>query len=144
LLASAAPGCSQDAPETRVRETLSRATEAAASRDVPTLRGLISEGYEDGAGRRRRDIEDALRVWLLRHRNVHVFTLVSEVELASPGRAAADLIVALTGRPVSRPSELREVRADVYRIDLELRDEDGTWRVSRADWQRSTLDDLMP
>ena len=40
--------------------------------------------------------------------------------------------------------ELRTVRADVYRFDLELLDEGGgEWRLISGDWRPAGLDDFL-
>ena len=45
--------------------------------------------------------------------------------------------------PVGVLPDLRNLSADVYRFELTLVDEDGTWRVHRAAWAPATVKDLL-
>ena len=45
-------------------------------------------------------------------------------------------MAAITGSPISGPEELAGLRADVYKIDMDLDDEgDGDWRLVWAHWR---------
>jgi hypothetical protein len=39
--------------------------------------------------------------------------------------------------------DVRNLSADVYRFELTLGDESGTWRVQRAAWSPATVKDLL-
>jgi hypothetical protein len=53
------------------------------------------------------------------------------------------VLVALAGTPIHDPSALLGVRADLYRFDVRLRDEDGHWRVTSAEWQPASAADFQ-
>jgi hypothetical protein len=53
------------------------------------------------------------------------------------------MFAALASVPGGVLPDLKNLSADVYRFDLTLADEDGTWRVVRAAWSPATVKDLL-
>lgn len=78
----------------------------------------------------------------LQNRGIHLLTRVSEVAVAPPGEARAVAFVAMAGTPIDSAATLADVRADLWRFDVTLREEDGEWRVVRADWRPASAEDF--
>lgn len=126
-----------------MRTAIAAAEDAAQERDIAALRAWIAEPYRDERGRTKRDIEDFLRFWLLRSQKLYVLTRVTEVGIdPETMRARASVFTALASQPIESTGALRDIRADLYWIDLELEPIDGAWRVVAADWRLATLGDL--
>jgi hypothetical protein len=79
----------------------------------------------------------------MQHSAVYLLTRVSALELSAPGEAHAQVLVAMAGTPIADASALLGVRADLYRFDVKLREEDGDWRVTAAEWQPATAADFV-
>jgi hypothetical protein len=129
-------------PEDHVRAVLDALVEGARSRDAAALREHVSEAYADGRGNDKRELVALATFHFLRNSSLHLLTRVRGVELPAPGEARAQVAVALAGRPISGPAALPGLRAEVYRFDFALREEDGVWRVTRADWEPGSLLDF--
>lgn len=144
LIGAGALACGGDAasPEAQVRATLAAAESAAEARDAAALKEWISEAYHDDAGNDRRAVGALVGMHLLQQRSVHLLTRTVSLEIPRPGEATAQVLVAMAGSPIDGPELLAGVRADLYRFDLELRDEDGSWRVVSAAWRPAALDDF--
>jgi hypothetical protein len=144
LVSALALGCSGDAetPEDQVRRVIDALQAAAEARDVGAMKEQLSESYKDAQGNDRRTVLGMATGHFMRNKSVYVFSRIVAVEIAEPGLARAEALVALAGRPVKDLSALAQVRADLYRFDLRLRDERGTWRVISAAWQPATLSDF--
>jgi len=72
-----------------------------------------------------------------RHRGVHLFTVIKTIDLmAQQDSADAVVYVAMTGVPVESMQALVSLKADLYRFDLELVEENGQWLVLSARWER--------
>lgn len=123
---------------------LSNAEQAAEQKDVRALRGYVSERYRDADGRDRRAIDGILRLYVLRNESIHLFTRIGSIALQQPSRAEVVIYVAMAGRPIHDASQLAPFRANLYRFDLGLVDEDSTWRVQRADWRPAEPRDFIP
>jgi hypothetical protein len=130
-------------PEQRVREFLSRAEQAAENKDVRTLRSYVSQQYSDADGRDRRAIEAILRIQVLGHESIHLLTRIERIEFPALGRAEVGIYAAMAGRPPVDSAELSPIRANVYRFQLTLADEDSEWRVLHAQWQPAQPSDLI-
>jgi len=134
-LASIAAGCGpEETPEARVRAVIARGEEAAEARDLSGLMGLVSADYRDGQGNGREELKQYLRGYLVANQSVHVLTRVDSVEFPYRDFAQVSLTLGTLGREQAAAAAL-DVAADVYEVELDLRLEDGDWRVMRADWR---------
>lgn len=130
-------------PEQRVRQFLDRAEQAAEQKDMRTLRGSVSEHYSDADGRDRRMIEGILRLYVLRHESIHLLTRIESIEFPKPSEAHVSIYVAMAARPIANAAQLAAFRADLYRFDLVLAEEDSQWRVQQADWRPAEPTDFI-
>ena len=138
-------GCSggEATPEERVRAVLAELEQAAEARDVGAIKPHISESYKDENGNDRRGLLGLATAHFMRNKSVYLLVRLSDVQLPEPGRAQVDAFVALAGQPLRDLAALPELRADLYRFGFALRDEDGEWRVTAADWHPATLADFQ-
>jgi hypothetical protein len=134
---------SGDTPEAAVRRVLGELEAAAEARDVGAMKPHLSESYRDSEGNDRRAVLGMATGHFLRNQSIHLLTRVTELEIADPDTARAVVLVALAGTPIHDPSALLGVRADLYRFDVRLRDEDGHWRVTSAKWQPASAADFQ-
>jgi len=129
-------------PEERVREVLAALEEGAQQRDAGAMKQHVSESYSDAHGNDKRQIAQLVAFHLLRNQSVYLLMHVQGVEIAAPGEAKAAVLVAMAGTPIESLEALLELRADLYRFDLGLREEDGSWRVRSASYRPATLEDF--
>jgi hypothetical protein len=135
--------CSADSPpEDRVRAVLAELEESAQARDAGEMKQHVSEAYSDGKGNDKRAVAQLVAFHLLRNQSVYLLTRVRSVEIAAPGQARAEVLVAMAGTPIAGPEALLGLRADLYRFDLGLAEEDGVWRVRSADWWPASAGDF--
>ena len=130
-------------PEARIHELVAEAKRAIEAGELGDVKPLVSEGYRDSQGNDRRALMAFLLVQLQHHRERHLLTRVRDLELRGEGSARVVVIAGMAGLPISEPEELHRMRADVYRIEVELEDEEGTWRVVSAHWRRTSPRDLL-
>ena len=139
-----APSCAREAttPEQRVRAVLAALEEGAQQRDAGAMKEHVSEAYSDAQGNDQRAIAQLVAFHLLRNQSVYLLTRVRSVEVAAPGEARAEVLVAMAGRKIEGPEALLALRADLYRFDLGLAEEDGAWRVRTAQWRPAAIEDF--
>jgi hypothetical protein len=132
-----------DSPEARVRAVLAALEEGAQQRDAGAMKEHVSEGYRDAHGNDKRAVAQVVAFHLLRNQSVHLLVRVAEISLPAPGEARALAFVAMAGTPIEGPEALLRLRADLYRFDLQLREEEpGVWRVGSAQWRPAAVDDF--
>jgi hypothetical protein len=130
-----------DSPDARIRATIARAETAAEAKDLGALKDLISDAYHDDAGQDKRAILGLLFMQFRRHESIHLFTRIDRVDI-QPARATATVFTGIAGRPIPSADDLPALRADLYRFDLTLVDERGTWRVTQSAWRPAVLSDF--
>ncbi|RIL06394.1 MAG: hypothetical protein DCC71_07015 [Proteobacteria bacterium] len=141
VLALACAGDPQT-PEERVRAVLADLEAAAEARDVAALKEHLSADYRDAHGNDRRAVAGIATMHFLQHESVHLLVRVRGVERVADGEARALALVAMAGTRIESAEWLESLRADLYRFELTLRDEDGDWRVASAAWSPATADDF--
>jgi len=144
-LVLSATGCRSKrlSPEEQVRKTIDEAVKAARERDIKGLASLVSDQYTDREGNDKEKVVSHVRVLFLLHRNLYVVAKVSSVACPEPVRARVVVFAALASVPSGVVPDLKKLSADVYRFDLTMVDEEGSWRVVRAAWAPATVKDLI-
>lgn len=132
----------KETPEARVRARIAAAVQAAEAGDAAGVRAAISPNYSDAEGRDRRALDGIIRLYLLRHRPLHLYTRVSTVELVGNDRAQAVVYAAMASSRVDAPADAARLSASLYRFDLTLASEQGDWRVRTAAWRPAELSEI--
>ena len=131
-------------PEQQIRDLLGEIERASREKDIQTLKNLVSASYSDKVGRKQENLHSLIKLHYLRRRDVFLLTRIETLELPAPGQAKLSVLAAMAGTPLESEAALRDVRADLYRFELELRDEgSGEWRVVSADWRPARMDDFL-
>jgi hypothetical protein len=133
----------KDSSEDQVRQFVAAAVTASESREALTIRNLISEKYKDENRRDRRRLVGLAVGYFLRHKNIHIFTQISEIKFPVPDKAKVKLYAAMTGSRVAGAQALLDIRADLYQFDLTLARDGSDWLLQSASWQRASIDDVM-
>lgn len=129
-----AAGCGGADSTAEIRGLLAGAEQAAEQRDAGYFRDLLAASYRDARGNDREAMLRLIRGYFLTHSHVEVVSRVDSVELEGADAARAVLHAGLIG---SRAGEslLGGMEGQLYRIEVELVAQDGTWRVIGASWR---------
>jgi hypothetical protein len=127
VLPMALSACAErSSDEQQVRELFASAEQAAEARDASDVLELVADGYGDERGFDKTQLQTFLRGYFLANPRVEVLVDIENLELPVPDLAQARLNVAVM------PA------GDRATLDVELRRQDGDWRIVRAD--RARLD----
>jgi hypothetical protein len=135
---AAACGGSPD-PTAQIRDLLAGAASAAEQRDTSYFRDLLGAAYRDADGNDREEMLRLIRGFFLTHGSVEVVSHIDSVELEGHDAARAVLHTGLISRRAGE-SLLRGTDGNLYRVELELVAQDGTWRVIGANWRSQVGD----
>jgi len=144
-LGVAASACRQArlSPEQRVRQAIDVVVKAVRERDIKPVAATVSAEYSDREGNDKKQIVSQVRLQFLLHPNLYLYAKITSVECPEPIQAQVVVYAAMASVPAGVVPDLRALSADVYRFDLTLIDEDGTWRVRRAEWTPAIAKDLL-
>ena len=136
--------CSRKSPEDRVREVIDKCQQAAKDRKPGGVMEQIAKAFRDNHGNSRDMLKALLLREMMANRNLGVYITTNEVTVtggggvtpsrqstASPagGEATASLKVIVTGS-----SGLIPDTADGIKVKLKLREDDGKWKITAAEW----------
>jgi cation diffusion facilitator CzcD-associated flavoprotein CzcO len=121
----------RSSPEVQVRAVIEAAEDAAERRDHAELMALVSPEFSGAHGEDVRDVSQQVRGYLLAHPSVHVATRIDGIEFPYEDMARVQLTVGTLGGDAST----LELSADAQSVELELQNEGGEWRVTRAGWE---------
>jgi hypothetical protein len=127
----ACAGCRHTPDETRVREAIASARQAAEQSDAGGVVKPLSEDFDGNGGRlERKDIANLMR--LARLRGEHIGAMLGPISVEQRGeRLVADFTVTLT-----QGSRLLPDAAGVYEVETAWRMEGDQWRCYSATWKR--------
>jgi hypothetical protein len=144
LLIALTSGCSEPAksPEDEIREFIAAGVAAAEDRDAGTLKDMVTRDYRDRRGYDREQIGKLLRLYFFRHKNIHLFYKIREINLIGREEARVTLHAAMAGQAITSPSLLSSLRARIYRFELDIV-KDDVWRVRGGEWSPASASDLQ-
>ncbi|MCP4982200.1 MAG: hypothetical protein GY935_17115 [Gammaproteobacteria bacterium] len=132
---------SPDSAEDQIRQFLKAGVEAAEERSLGQLGDLLHENYTDHRGYTKQQLGSLLRGYFFRHKNIHLFTRIRQIELLGDNRAIVRLHVAMAGSVISDVDALSALRAQVYSFELQLIMQDE-WLLQHAVWGPASIGDL--
>jgi len=123
--------------EDRVRALIDAVAQAVEAGSVRKAVGFLHADYSDPRHTGRQAAGRTLFGLTRRHSGIHLFTLTKTVELSpQQDSATAVVYVAMTGVPVESVEALISVKADLYRFELVLVEEEAEWRILGSRWRR--------
>ena len=142
-LALLAVSCnSPTTPEEIASQFIKQSEEAFEERDILGLKKLISSDYRDPQKRTAGDVVSIAAAYIRSSKSIYLFTDLDSAVYAED-RIQARIIGAFAARPISDPSILGQVQADIYWFDIVLAEENGGWKLVEAQWQQAMVDDFF-
>lgn len=145
----------EESAEQQVRAVIAHAEERAEARDVGDLAALVSSDYSDARGFDKTALTNYLRGWFVLHPSVNLLVRIESLEFPANNLARVEITVGMLGsRRKSRLSpaetesesakapqanfadESTDLAAELETLEVELLEENGEWRVIRADRRR--------
>ena len=109
--------------EQQVRDVVAKIEAAAEDRDASDVLEFVADGYEDGNGFDKAQLQNFLRGYFLAHPKLELLANISNLEFPADGLARAEISV--TSLALEDP--------DRVRLKVEFRRDGAEWRVARAD-----------
>jgi hypothetical protein len=136
--------CSQTeiSSEARLKQIVEQAISAAESRSHDDLMEWVSRDFRGRQGIDRKRVSRLIRVYLFRHKNIHLFSKLDSIEFSSETDAIIRLHVAMAGSAISDSSVLASLRARIYRFELEMVNDGNEWMVKQANWWPAGISDM--
>lgn len=117
-------------PEAEIRAWVDAMQQDAEDERRRSIMKRIAEGYADGRGNSRDDIDGMLRVWFLRRDGITLLVNIEDIEVIADTAANVRLTVGMAGTGAG----VFGVSADAYRFELELVAGEDDWELLSARW----------
>jgi hypothetical protein len=145
ILIVSAAACRKDKakPEEQARRAVEAAVRAVRDKDLQAVASFVSEQYTDKESNDRRQVLGLVRAQVVTRPNLYVFTKFSSVDCPTPTQANVVLHAGMASVPSGSAPNPADLSADVYRFELVVVDEDGTWRLRSAGWAPAGVKDLL-
>lgn len=130
-------GCGgEETPEDRVRSYIDQVVESAEARSWRSFKDYVADDYKDAHGLRKDEVLAIVARYILANHRIHILKRIASVRIDDPSNAHAVVYAAMAGQPVSGPQDLVNIRADIYRFEIDLQTgEDGVFRTINGDWR---------
>ena len=133
------PACSDDgSPEDQIRRFIDIGVQAAEARSVDDLSELLHGNFIDQQGHNDKQLARLLRAYFFRHKNIHLFSRIDNIEMLSANQASVSLYVAMASSVISDVSALSSLSARIYRFELQLIKQDD-WLLRHASWEPASI-----
>lgn len=132
-----------DSPEQQIARFIAKGEEVAEQRDLLKIKDLVSDNYTDEHKRNKREIVQIATAYIWRHKHIYVYTQTRDLTIIKANHANLKLFVALANLPIASPVALQEVRARLYRFDLNLVKQDDAWLIQGLKWWPATQEDFF-
>jgi hypothetical protein len=131
--------CSDDgSAEDQIRRFIDSGVQAAEARSVDDLSELLHANFVDQQGHNGKSLARVLRAYFFRHKNIHLFSRIDNIEMLSANQASVSLYVAMAGTVISDVSALSSLSARIYRFELQLVKQDD-WLLRHASWEPANI-----
>lgn len=126
-----------DDPEQQIRNVLEQVELAAEERNRSDISSHVSDNYYDKHKHTKNNVNNILRVYLLRNQSINIFTKIYSIEFTTPRRAEIKLSAAMAAKGVNLDNETERLKADLHKFTIVMEDEsNGDWKVVSAEWER--------
>lgn len=139
------PACSKKTtPEEQLRQIIETATAAAEEKDLYVLKDFIAESYTDGEGRTKKEIQHILARYFLGYKNIYLLTHIDSITIISELKAKVIVFVATSSTQIKNPHTLKDIHADLHRLELTFDKQGKRWLVQSGQWRQANLSDFLP
>lgn len=144
LIVASLVTCSGDetSPEQQIAQLNSDAKQAAEAKDLNTLKDMVADDFKSGQYDKNSIIR-LVALYLLGHKNLHLFALTRSLQMIDQDNAKAAILVAMAGQPIDHADQLLDLRADMLRFDVSYVRNEDEWKVIGVEWERATADDFF-
>jgi len=129
--------------EEQIRILNGEAETAVEAKDVGTLKDFIADDYSDERGYDKNAMVRIAQLYLLGHQAVYAHTLIKSLVIIDENNAAAEVLAALAGQPISSADQLFDMRADLIRFEVGYVFDGDEWRVHNLKWRRAMVEDFL-
>jgi len=136
--------CGPKSDRVLIAELMDRIGGWAEDREAERILGLLDEGYVDFEGRDKAAARVLLEDTLGLHRGIVIHVLATRIDEIKAGSASIRTDLAVSSGAAEFFRKLVRASADNYRFTIKLIKKGTDWKITAAEWEWISLDELFP
>lgn len=137
--------CARESEEARILKFMRSVGKSVEKKDLPGLLTVLTDDYVDFEGRDKKATEALIGDYFRERLGIVVHLLHTKLgDITAEGEASLNTDVVLSSGGAEVLRKIVRFAGDFYRFKLDLRKTPEGWRISRAEWEYLTLNDLFP
>ena len=135
-------GGDEPSPEQQINQLNSDAKQAAEAKDVGVLKDMVADGFQSGQYDKN-TIMRLVTLYLLGHKNLHLFPLTKSLQIIDQDNATATVLVAIANQPIERADQMLDLHADMLRFNVSYVRVEEEWKVIGVEWERAGAEEFL-
>ena len=135
-------GGDEPSPEQQISQLNSDAKQAADAKDVGVLKDMVADGFQSGQYDKN-TIMQLVTLYLLGHKNLHLFPLTKSLQIIDQDNATATVLVAIANQPIERADQMLDLHADMLRFNVSYVRVEEEWKVIGVEWERAGAEEFL-
>ena len=139
-------GCSSEPELTKdqlLKQSIEQLEQRFEARKLGEIVEYVSQNYQDDYGRKYDDVKRVIQLQLMRHKTVHIFSVIKDIQWADDSNATIQITAAMAGKPITDLSLLPTLRADMLNFTVDFVLEDEVYKIQSASWTWATPTDFL-
>ena len=139
-------GCSSEPELTKdqlLKQSIERLEQRFEARKLGEIVEYVSQNYQDDYGRKYDDVKRVIQLQLMRHKTVHIFSVIKDIQWADDSNATVQITAAMAGKPITDLSLLPTLRADMLNFTVDFVLENEVYKVQSASWTWANPADFL-
>lgn len=142
LFLSSSCSSNRSQPEDEIYAFINTAENFIEEHQGRKAKQVIAIDYSDDRQRSKKDLEQILTYYLLKHKKIHILKHISSITFSTPENSTAIVFAAMAGRGGEIKDMLATLQTDVYRFTFTLKKAEDSWLLISADWTRASAEDI--
>lgn len=130
-------------PEESLKAYVASFTNAVNKRKMSRMRKGVSDNYNDGSSRTKKEILQIISSYFLRNKSFSVSTRIDSIFLSNDNLSAKMIVYAAISNVDFSSNDFQILQAEIHRFDIEVESESEQWKLITATWQQASVDDFL-
>ena len=126
-----------------LKQSIEQLEQRFEARKLGEIVEYVSQNYQDDYGRKYDDVKRVIQLQLMRHKTVHIFSVIKEIQWIDDANSTVQITAAMAGKPITDLSLLPTLRADMLNFTVQFVLEDEVYKVKSASWTWATPGDFL-
>lgn len=138
--------CSSEPPppkEQQLNSDISQIERLTKEKNTGGILDYLHPQFKAANGWSKTDLKRMLHIRFLRHKNIHLFYQVKNINWQNDDQVQAEIVAAMAGTDISSLKKITNARADLVKFRVDFKKHDGHYKIENISWQRALPNDFF-